>query len=84
MKVSDMNPVQAIDVYQSPEFQAFCKRFGIAHELQTMDMVLTITFKEGLVVTQTYRATEGPRPVTMETTTLHNDEYETHQLIKDK
>jgi hypothetical protein len=50
-------------VYFWPEFQAFCKRAGILHDLRTVHM--TITIKEGhpLVVDHTYQAvdTESPR-----------------------
>jgi len=45
-------------VYSSPEFIAFCKRFGIAHDLQTRSMAIRLQHDDYMTVTQEYFATD--------------------------
>lgn len=47
------------EVYTSPEFKAFCERFGIAWELRTRDMTIFLPFDGAMTVTQEYQV--GPR-----------------------
>lgn len=67
------------EVYNSPEFKALCKRFGIAVELPTHTLVLTLT-EEELIVDQRYKPIYpiqvDPDQV-VDTTNLHNQEYRT-------
>lgn len=67
------------EVYQSEEFQAFCKKFGIAWELSTTRMVITIDFDEMLQVEQRYLP--GDRKETADTTNCHNKVWRTRQPI---
>lgn len=43
-------------VYSSPEFKAFCKRFGIAWGLPTKDITIHIPDQGLMTVTQSYQA----------------------------
>lgn len=91
--------VTSFDVYKSPEFRTFCERFGIAWELGTVDLTIELPCKGLMTVTQKYYATDGserpgdeykkksndmPEPEFVETTTNHNEQYATHQVVKDK
>ena len=64
------------DVWLSPEFKAFCERFGIPHDLRTLDMTIRITMEE-MVVTQTYRGAEADPNKPVNTSNLHNKQWET-------
>lgn len=49
-------------VWKSPEFMAFCARFGIAWGLRTKKMVITLEVEGAMTVEQTYQATlEEPK-----------------------
>lgn len=75
MQPMKIDHVCGIDVYHSPEFKAFCERFGIAHGLPTTTVTIKISTEE-MTVAQEYRTGEVKAPV--ETTTLHNREVRTH------
>lgn len=45
--------ISGYEVYNSPEFVAFCDKFGIAHSLPTRSITITIT-EENLIVDQSY------------------------------
>lgn len=51
-------PVDTHEVYRSPEFRAFCERFGIAWSLLTRDMVIRLPDEGLMIVEQTYLATD--------------------------
>lgn len=48
------NVVQGIDVYQSDEFKALCKRFGIQWELYTKDIIIQLPVYGAMLITQSY------------------------------
>lgn len=73
--MSIKHPMTAYEVYKSPEFQAFCKRFGIAWDLATLDLVITFKRDSLLEVSQVYVL--RPEKDVVDTTNAHNREYET-------
>ena len=70
--------VTGFEVYRSPEFKAFCKRFGIAWGLPTKHMVITIE-EDCMRVDQEYLAGEhgGSPPGVIDTTSAHNVQWRT-------
>ena len=46
------------EVYQWPEFKAFCRRAGIAWDLNTVDMEFRIVEGEALVINHRYYAVD--------------------------
>lgn len=50
---------QSHEVYLSPEFEAFCKRFGILWDLRTVNMTIELPVGEAMVIKQTYRGTDN-------------------------
>ncbi len=43
------------DVYHWPEFQAFCRRLGVAYDLPTLDLTITMRFDETVEIAHKYR-----------------------------
>ncbi len=82
MQAPDRDAVMAHELWPSPEFKAFCERFGIPWGgLRTTGLVVTIPL-EGLVTVQhTYQASQvrADTPDTVDTTTTHNKVYRTSQ-----
>jgi hypothetical protein len=65
--------ISGYEVYQSDEFQALCRKFGIVYDIATMDITIHLKMDE-FFVTQTYRP---ERPKAVETTSMHNKEFRT-------
>lgn len=73
--MNNIKTTSSYDVYRSPEFVAFCRRFGIAHELGTRDLTIRLPFEGVLTVVHEYLPSQLERT---DTTTNHNNEYHTH------
>ena len=50
--------VQSYMVYHSPEFQALCKRFGILHDLPTIDLKIELPVEGVMKVTHYYHGSD--------------------------
>lgn len=75
-----IRPPTLQEVYHSPEFKAFCARFGIAWGMPTMDLTIRLPFEGSMEVTQTYRGVDhgaADTPQVVDTTTMHNEKYRT-------
>lgn len=72
-----MAHVSGFELYGSPEFQALCKRFGIAYGLLTRKMTIEIT-EDDVVVTQSYGA-DPTSANAVDTTSLHSKTYRTKE-----
>lgn len=72
-----MKVVLGRDVFNSPEFNEFCRRFGIATELPTRHMTIRIDFDGVLSVEQEYLATDNKKVV--DVTTSLSKEYREYQ-----
>lgn len=75
----DANPISGYEVYRSPEFKAFCKRFGVAWGLKTKALTIRLT-EDLMTVTQEYvgeEARPGQRSPFIDTTTAHNETFRT-------
>lgn len=70
-KIRLSDQISGREVYNSPEFQALAKKFGIVWDLQTSDMTIHLSVDE-LIVTQSYRP---QRPKATDTTSPHGVGY---------
>jgi hypothetical protein len=52
-------PVVGYEVWACPEFQAFCRRFGIHWDLLTIEMVITLEADGLVMVQQKYRGADN-------------------------
>ena len=64
------------EVYQWPEFRAFCKRLGLAWELGTLDLNIDMPFDGVVKIRQSYHGNEDGQAYeerrSLETTTQHD------------
>lgn len=67
--------VYGFEAYNSPEFRAFCAKYGIAWELHTKELCLLFT-EDDLQVFQRYRP-KARNPKFVDTTNAHNKEFRT-------
>lgn len=58
----DVEGNQGADVYHWPEFKAFAKRLGIAHELPTLNITITIPVDGVVVVAHDYQGEDRHLP----------------------
>lgn len=65
------------EVCHSPEFKAFCQRFGIAHGLPHTKMVITLELDQLMMVEQTYQGSVEPPTKGIDTTHQHNKTWRT-------
>lgn len=72
-----MKIVLGRDVFNSPEFNEFCRRFGIATELPTRRMTITIDLDGALSVQQEYLGTDNKKA--FDVTTSLSKEYREYQ-----
>ncbi len=69
-------PASGYEVYHSPEFKALCDRFGIAFELPTKVITITLTIDEA-TVSQTYPCFGDAKLLVVDTTTFQSKTYKT-------
>lgn len=78
--------VQGFDVYQSEEFKAFCKRFGIQWGLRTREITLVIPCDGLMTVKQEYitkhQKENADVPEYVDTTSLQNTKYRTLDVLR--
>lgn len=71
--------VDGFGVYRSEEFQEFCQKFGIAWDMRTTKLVITLEMDEIMMVEHIYQgSTKGIQPdEPIETTDKDNVKYRT-------
>lgn len=78
-------PITGYEMYRWPEFKALCARLGIAWDLPTGDMVITIP-QDGMVMVQhEYQARvpkDADKAAIVDTSNEHNETWRTKQMIR--